>query len=442
MSNIVAALRTPPAQTFIKVTFPEGSRSPRWPPASRSVPRLTPASSQPRPRTVRSARARPGVTSLEGLLFPDTYQVGGGEAERRSCRGWCADGRSARSLGHRELPEQGRLSPYQVLIVASMIEREAKIDEDRPKIARVIYNRLARHAPADRRRALLRAGRQHAVQHVDRRIDSPYNTYLHAGLPPTPIANPGRRSIEAALNPASNPDPAACPRPAVPLALLRGGDADGQPRLRGDYDEHQENVRRPAAGLLLNRPRRWRLSGPPGSAGHRLARRATRCRRPSTTRPSPSCGLDWALRRVRGARRRCRRRARPRCGRSASPGCRSRCPTRTTSPRLVDELSPRPAALGAVNCVVVRETAGSGTTPTAPASSTRSGSTTASTRRAMTVVVLGAGGAARAVVLALAGAGCREVVVVNRTPGRGAGGRRTGREPGRSDRRTTSPAPI
>ena len=93
-----------------------------------------------------------------------------------------------------------------------MIEREAKTDEDRPKIARVIYNRLAIGMPlAIDASVLLRHGAGRAATRTpipfteQRETPGPYNTYLNQGLPPTPIANPGRASIQAALNPAPNP---------------------------------------------------------------------------------------------------------------------------------------------------------------------------------------------------------------------------------------------
>jgi len=94
------------------------------------------------------------------------------------------------------------LDPYQLLIVASMVEREAKVDADRPRIATVIYNRLRRDMPLQ-----IDATVEYAVGHSrltagDLRSSSPYNTYRHVGLPPTPIASPGEASIKAALQPA------------------------------------------------------------------------------------------------------------------------------------------------------------------------------------------------------------------------------------------------
>jgi UPF0755 protein len=142
-----------------------------------------------------------GVTSLEGLLFPDTYAI---EPDDTAV-GVVQDMLNQLEivLSRYELstaPE--RLSPYQLLIVASMIEREAKVDADRPRIATVIYNRLRKHM-----RLQIDATVEYAVGHSrltarDLRSRSAYNTYVHLGLPPTPIASPGEAAIRAALQPA------------------------------------------------------------------------------------------------------------------------------------------------------------------------------------------------------------------------------------------------
>jgi UPF0755 protein len=147
-----------------------------------------------------------GVKILEGLLFPQTYRI-----EKDS---------SATAVVQQMLDQTNqvvsqfdlsrtprKLSPYQVLVIASMIEREAKVPEDRPKIARVIYNRLAKGQPlqidATVQYALGSGSRRLSTR--DLQVKSPYNTYLHTGLPPTPIASPGQASIDAALNPADGP---------------------------------------------------------------------------------------------------------------------------------------------------------------------------------------------------------------------------------------------
>ena len=112
-------------------------------------------------------------------------------------------------------------TPYQILTIASMIEREAKTEEDRPLIARVIYNRLANNNP-------LQIDATHiynvppeqlepdgAITRL-REVDTPWNTFTNTGLPATPIANPGRASIEAALRPAPNPSPGSAECAGLP----------------------------------------------------------------------------------------------------------------------------------------------------------------------------------------------------------------------------------
>jgi UPF0755 protein len=96
------------------------------------------------------------------------------------------------------------ISPYEALIVASLVESEAKVDEDRAKIARVIYNRLARGETLGIDASVLYAIQQRKTNltNTDLKVDSPYNTRLKKGLPPAPINSPGQESINAALNPA------------------------------------------------------------------------------------------------------------------------------------------------------------------------------------------------------------------------------------------------
>jgi UPF0755 protein len=142
-----------------------------------------------------------GVTSLEGMLFPDTYGIEPDDTAIGVIQAMLDQLEVV--LSRYQLSTAPRkLSPYQVLIVASMIEREAKVDADRPRIAAVIYNRLAAG-----RRLEVDATVQYAVGHTrltarDLQTRSPYNTYLHPGLPPTPIAAPGEAAIRAALQPA------------------------------------------------------------------------------------------------------------------------------------------------------------------------------------------------------------------------------------------------
>jgi UPF0755 protein len=142
-----------------------------------------------------------GQTSLEGLLFPDTYAIEPDDTAVDVVQAMLDQLEVV--LGGYQLSTAPRgLSPYEVLVVASMIEREAKVDADRPMIAAVIYNRLGRdmHLQID-------ATVEYAVGHSrlsaqDLRSRSRFNTYVHPGLPPTPIASPGEEAIKAALQPA------------------------------------------------------------------------------------------------------------------------------------------------------------------------------------------------------------------------------------------------
>jgi uncharacterized YceG family protein len=145
------------------------------------------------------------VHTLEGFLFPATYKVPAGAPvsvlvakQLRTFRQRFAgiDLRYAR--GH-------HLSPYDVLIIASMIEREAALDRERPLVAAVIYNRLRQGITlgidATIRYAIGNFTSPLTVSELA--IDSPYNTRTHQGLPPTPIGNPGLKSIAAAAHPAA-----------------------------------------------------------------------------------------------------------------------------------------------------------------------------------------------------------------------------------------------
>lgn len=263
MGNILRVLRTPPNQTFMKVTFPEGFTLAQI--ADRlatGVPGFDAAALIARATTdldpFESEYLPSGSPSLEGLLFPDTYSVAGDvkpvQILQRMVRLMERVGRqeglddSSASLGY---------TSYQVLTIASMIEREARTAADRPKIARVIYNRLALGMPLEID-ATLYYGQDPTIDFSAlKTIDSPYNTYLYTGLPPTPIANPGRASIRAALAPSPNPSTnnevcAEIPADSPCLWLYYVlADEDGSHVFAATFDQHQRNVEAArAAGLL------------------------------------------------------------------------------------------------------------------------------------------------------------------------------------------------
>jgi hypothetical protein len=145
------------------------------------------------------------VPSLEGFLFPATYEL-----ERRApasdlvAKQLQALEENLSSVNLRQAKKKN-LTPYDVLIIASMIEREVSIPEERRLVAAVIYNRLSAGEPLGIDATLRYAldNFTEPLKESELATDSPYNTRLNAGLPPTPIGNPGLASIEAAARPAS-----------------------------------------------------------------------------------------------------------------------------------------------------------------------------------------------------------------------------------------------
>jgi UPF0755 protein len=146
--------------------------------------------------------------SSEGILFPETYRIEAEADEQAVLQKLVGQLEAVMTeLDVASAQERFNLTPYEVLVVASLIEEETKVDAERAKVARVIYNRLSQGIPlgidATSRYEAELAGRSR--EDIDFESDSPYNTRRVAGLPPTPIAAPGRASIEAALNPADGP---------------------------------------------------------------------------------------------------------------------------------------------------------------------------------------------------------------------------------------------
>lgn len=193
-----------------RITIPEGltvndvaERVGRLP--GRSAPRFLEVAES---GSVRSPVQPPGSTNLEGVLFPETYFVEAKDDEAGIlARMVGAFDQAANELDIRGAAARLGITPYEAVVVASMIEREAKVDEDRGPIAQVIYNRLDKGMPLQIDATVLYSlGRSSGrVLNRDLEADSPYNTYKVEGLPPAPIASPGRKSLEAALNPTPGP---------------------------------------------------------------------------------------------------------------------------------------------------------------------------------------------------------------------------------------------
>ena len=208
-SAVIAALHKGPVVHAVRVTIPEGLTVQQT--GTRVAGSLEGVRRGPFIRAATSGTyAVPpylplGKPTVEGFLFPNTYDF---------LKNANADGTIKRLLAEfqseaKGLPWQNarrlHVSDYEVVIIASMIEREARFPGDRPKVARVIYNRLARGMKLQVDATVLYAlgTNKTSITNQDLRVQSPYNTYLHTGLPPTPIASPGLASLRAALNPAA-----------------------------------------------------------------------------------------------------------------------------------------------------------------------------------------------------------------------------------------------
>ncbi|MBA3021302.1 endolytic transglycosylase MltG [Propionicimonas sp.] len=143
---------------------------------------------------------------LEGFLFPDTYELPDQPTASAVIKVATSQFEQvATGLDIEARAQKLKLTPYQALIAASIVEKEVFKADDRPKVARVIYNRVKAGMPLGMDSTIAYAVRKTGVMNLtdaDLAVNSPYNTRKHKGLPPGPISNPGKAAIEAALNPA------------------------------------------------------------------------------------------------------------------------------------------------------------------------------------------------------------------------------------------------
>jgi UPF0755 protein len=154
--------------------------------------------------SVRSPWQSSGVTSLEGLLATGTYIVPPGVSDHRLLQQMVDrfDARAAR-LGLASGANLLGYTPYQVVVIASIVEKEGVLPKNIGQVARVVYNRLQRAMPLQMDSTVLYAlGRDGGrVTSADLKTVSPYNTYLTKGLPPTPTCFPSEAALSAALDP-------------------------------------------------------------------------------------------------------------------------------------------------------------------------------------------------------------------------------------------------
>ena len=171
---------------------------------------------------------------LEGYLFPSTYTFNVGEKPELIVSEMTAALDGVFVKPNQEEIRRGKLSVHELITVASLVEREARAGRERPLIAGVIMNRLAKgmRLQIDATVQYALGGHKTRLLYKDLKVNSPYNTYLHAGLPPGPICNPGRECLMAAL------------RPAKTDALFYVARRDGTHVFTKTYEEHLQAIKR------------------------------------------------------------------------------------------------------------------------------------------------------------------------------------------------------
>ncbi len=142
--------------------------------------------------------------SLEGYLFPKTYRVAEGSAPRAVIEMMLSQFDKEIAQVDLSYAESKNLDLHDVVTIASMIEREARVADERPLVSSVVYNRLKMNMrlEIDATIEYILPGTRPRLLNKHLKIDSPYNSYMYGGLPPGPIASPGLASLEAAAHPA------------------------------------------------------------------------------------------------------------------------------------------------------------------------------------------------------------------------------------------------
>ena len=192
---------------------------------------------------VRSKYMPADVTSAEGFLFPDTYRIGEAEDEGDIAKKLVDRfDEIADRIGLASSATTNGLSPFDTVVAASLIQTEAKLAEDAPLISAVIRNRLRDGMPLqiDSTLCFAKGGCPPVPTNADKAIESPYNTYKVAGLPPGPIASVTEANLAAAMKPAD-----------VPYKFYVLIDANGKHKFATTLAEHNANVAEARAKGLL-----------------------------------------------------------------------------------------------------------------------------------------------------------------------------------------------
>lgn len=233
MTEVYDRLRRGDVYT-VSVTFPEGSN------LFDIAQRLETAGFGPKEKFLLAARTDvnliadldPQASSLEGYLFPDTYRFGRHATPLQM--------QQAMVRRFRQVAAQVGLQgdDHRVVTLASLVERETPIPAERPLVASVFVNRMAKGMPLMTDpsviyAALLDGRYRGAIYASDLQADSPYNTYKHTGLPPGPICSPGADSLKAAMNPAQT---------NYLYFVAASADPSGKSRFSATLEEHAQDV--------------------------------------------------------------------------------------------------------------------------------------------------------------------------------------------------------
>ena len=175
----------------------------------------------------------PEAKTLEGYLFPNTYEFTRTQSMQEMAATMVKEFRQiSREIG---LVSTEPRTIHQTVTMASIVEKETGTPEERPMVASIYYNRLAKNValqadPSVIYAELLQGSYSGALHHADMQFKSAYNTYTHVGLPPGPIANPGKTSLQAAMH------------PAVTDYFYFVADGNGHHRFAHTLEEHNRNV--------------------------------------------------------------------------------------------------------------------------------------------------------------------------------------------------------
>jgi UPF0755 protein len=207
--DLIATLRKGPPAEFVRLTIPEGLN------VEQTAARVGEQTHIPAadflaaavPETARPSILPPNAATLEGFFYPTTYFVEEKETAQSLVARMVEEFHKQTEDDNLGAANEFGRTPYEILIIASLIEEEAKSADEREKISAVIHNRLRQNIPLGIDATIQYAVRKYEGQPLtvsDLNIDSPFNSRTRAGLPPNPIASPRQSSIQAALNPSDD----------------------------------------------------------------------------------------------------------------------------------------------------------------------------------------------------------------------------------------------